>query len=343
VSPEAEAKVPANKDATSAPDKKTEPAEGQPSPLRPNDNVDKQVPDPIVSPNTEEERWDNDKVLPITAVPPEAEAKVPANKDAMSAPDMNNEPAEGHPLPPNNNDDKQISDPILAPNAEEGRPNNPSASASEMNNGAAVEQPSTPEGRNLLRQSLSPDGMYSLVGRRSFLGDQRQIPKIDLDSEIEIMEAKLSTELDNPKDPSGSIWKFVSPPATSKKKVDLLYFEKKRQEQRDKEKEQQRTADPPGDYDKKEPTEPEKSNNDDTGERTLIQIDPVGKSPAKPRVAGGSFLGQLSASLVSPLSDMFSPKPDGPDKEGEMDTKDSDSNPNDSSPPKEGPPERGLL
>jgi hypothetical protein len=121
VSPEAEAKVPANKDATSAPDKNNEPAEGQSSPSRPNDNVDKQVPDHIVSPNAEEERSDNDKVLPSTDVSPEAEAKVPANKDARSAPDKNNKPAEGQPSPPplNDNGDKQVPDPIVSPNAEE--------------------------------------------------------------------------------------------------------------------------------------------------------------------------------------------------------------------------------
>jgi hypothetical protein len=75
----------------------------------------------------------------------------------------------------------------------------------------------------------------------------------------------------------------------------------------------QRTADPTGDYDKKEPMEPEISNNYDTGKRYLIQADTVGKSLANPR------------------------------QEAEMDTKDSDSNLSDSFPPKEGSPERGLL
>jgi hypothetical protein len=65
--------------------------------------------------------------------------------------------------------------------------------------------------------------------------------------------------------------------------VDPLYCEKKRQEQRDKEKEpQRRTADPTGDYDKKEPMEPEISNNDDTGKRYLIQADTVEQSAANP-------------------------------------------------------------
>jgi hypothetical protein len=62
-----------------------------------------------------------------------------------------------------------------------------------------VEQ--TKQKQHALRQALSPDGMYSLVGRQSSFGDQ-QIHKIDLDSAIETFEAKISAELEKPKEGS---------------------------------------------------------------------------------------------------------------------------------------------